>query len=63
MSMISEQEFKTNEERCECGKLLVKVTMKGLEFKCNRCKRIHIIRLNHLVGQYQDMCEALMASH
>lgn len=32
-----------NELRCECGKLLVKVTKEGYEIKCSRCKRTHFL--------------------
>ena len=27
----------TTDRRCECGKLLAKVTQAGLELKCSRC--------------------------
>jgi phage FluMu protein Com len=34
---------KTTERRCECGKLLAKVTQAGLELKCSRCRRVVVI--------------------
>jgi hypothetical protein len=33
----------TTERRCECGKLLAKVTQAGLELKCSRCRRVVVI--------------------
>jgi len=31
------------DERCLCGSLVAKVSPKGVEILCRRCKRIHII--------------------
>ena len=45
-----------NEERCDCGKLLFKLTRRGLEFKCNRCKRIHLIPLDRLDKEFHNIC-------
>ncbi len=42
------------DERCECGKLLLKKTPKGIEFKCHRCKRIHVIPLCELTPEARD---------
>jgi len=33
----------TTDRRCECGKLLAKVTEAGLELKCSRCRRVVVI--------------------
>ena len=44
------------EERCDCGKLLFKQTPRGIEFKCNRCKRIHLIPKDWITGEYHSLC-------
>jgi len=44
------------EKRCDCGKLLFKRTPRGLEFKCNRCKRIHFVPLDHLDKEFKNLC-------
>jgi phage FluMu protein Com len=31
--------------RCECGSLLARLTPRGVELKCRRCKRIVVIPL------------------
>jgi phage FluMu protein Com len=31
------------DERCLCGSLVAKVSPKGVEILCRRCKRIHVI--------------------
>jgi phage FluMu protein Com len=36
------------EERCECGSLLSKVSKDSVEIKCRRCKRIHVISIKDL---------------
>jgi len=46
----------SKDERCECGKLLLKKTDKGFEFKCNRCKRIHVIPFNQINPEFQHLC-------
>ncbi len=33
----------TTDRRCECGKLLAKITQTGLELKCSRCRRVVVI--------------------
>jgi len=35
-----------DELRCQCGSLLARVTSKGIELKCRRCKRILLIPLS-----------------
>jgi phage FluMu protein Com len=32
-----------DEVRCECGHLLAKLTPEGVEVKCRRCKRMHVL--------------------
>ena len=34
-----------SDARCECGSLLARVTPRGVELKCRRCKRIVVIPL------------------
>lgn len=31
--------------RCDCGNLLARLTARGVEVKCRRCKRIFVIPL------------------
>ena len=31
------------DERCHCGSLVAKLSPKGVEILCRRCKRIHVI--------------------
>jgi phage FluMu protein Com len=31
--------------RCHCGNLLARLTARGVEIKCRRCKRVHIVPL------------------
>ncbi len=33
----------TEGERCRCGNLLAKVSPRGIEIMCRRCKRVHSI--------------------
>lgn len=44
------------EQRCKCGKLIFKKTGKGLEFKCARCKRIHLIPAHLINLTLPDFC-------
>lgn len=39
------------DERCECGNLLCKVSRETVEIKCRRCKRIHVIPIERLASQ------------
>jgi hypothetical protein len=32
------------ESRCVCGSLLARITARGVELKCRRCKRIVLVR-------------------
>lgn len=47
------------EERCDCGKLLFKLTHRGLEFKCNRCKQIHLVPLHRLDKEFHNLCPVI----
>lgn len=47
------------EKRCDCGKLLFKRTHRGIEFKCNRCKRIHLIPIDRLDDRYRSLCPVI----
>lgn len=44
------------DERCECGNLLAKLRVNDegkchtVEIKCRRCKRIHVIAVERLIG-------------
>ena len=38
--------------RCHCGKLYLIKTRDGYEFKCSRCKRIHLLRYEQLIADY-----------
>jgi phage FluMu protein Com len=45
--MKSDPRRKDDEEvRCECGHLLAKMTAEGLEVKCRKCKRVHLLRVS-----------------
>jgi len=44
------------EQRCECGKLLFKRAKRGIEFKCTRCKRIHLIPFDRIDTEYHTLC-------
>ena len=44
------------DERCDCGKLLFKKTTRGIEFKCTRCKRIHLIPSDWITSEYHSLC-------
>ena len=43
---------KNNQIRCHCGKLCLVRTEKGYEFKCPRCKRIHLLEYERLIADY-----------
>ncbi len=33
----------TRDSRCECGNLLARLTPRGVEVKCRRCKRVVLL--------------------
>lgn len=43
---------KVNQMRCDCGKLCLVKARDGYEFKCPRCKRIHLLRYEELIVNY-----------
>ena len=45
-----------DEQRCDCGKLLFKMSPHGLEVKCNRCKQIHLVPVDRLDKQFRNLC-------
>ncbi|MCA9402661.1 MAG: hypothetical protein KC897_02670 [Candidatus Omnitrophica bacterium] len=49
----------SQEERCDCGKLLFKMTPRGLEFKCNRCKQIHLVPIHRLDAEFRNICPVI----
>lgn len=57
---MSEQLRTKEEQRCECGKLLLKKTPKGFEFKCTRCKRIHLIPFDEIEAEYKTLCPLII---
>jgi phage FluMu protein Com len=52
MQKINNQENKINQVRCDCGRLCLVKTNEGYEFKCPRCKRIHLLRYEELIVNY-----------
>ncbi|MFQ5949477.1 MAG: hypothetical protein ACE5J1_02175 [Nitrospiria bacterium] len=38
-----------NDFRCFCGSLIARFCKKGLELKCKRCKRLHIIPFSDII--------------
>jgi hypothetical protein len=36
-------EEKGRDHRCLCGQLLARLTPAGVELKCKRCRRIHVV--------------------
>ncbi len=46
--------MKTNEIRCGCGKLFFIKTPEGFEYKCPRCKKIHMISYEELLTEYHN---------
>lgn len=43
----------SSEIRCRCGSLMGRLTARGIEVKCRRCKRIHVIPLS-VLDQFHD---------
>lgn len=38
--------------RCDCGKLYLVRTDAGYEFKCPRCKQIHLLKYEDIILEY-----------
>ncbi|HEV7735192.1 MAG TPA: hypothetical protein VGR62_23680 [Candidatus Binatia bacterium] len=36
----------TRDSRCECGNLLARLTPRGVEVKCRRCKRVVLLPIS-----------------
>jgi len=51
------------DQRCDCGKLLFRKSTRGLEFKCHRCKRIHLIPMDRLDAKYHHLCPIIDISN
>lgn len=47
-----------DEVRCECGHLLAKLTVEGVEVKCRKCKRVHLLWVS-AVGAAKSRSAAL----
>ncbi len=43
---ILDQKLTEEELRCLCGSLIARILKEGLELKCKRCKRFHVIPLS-----------------
>lgn len=51
MSIIGERHLALDREtRCECGQLIAKAQMDGIQLKCKRCKRIVMIPFTSIGG-------------
>jgi phage FluMu protein Com len=44
----NEKKNKDNQLRCECGRLYLVITKDSFEFKCPRCKRVHVLKFEEL---------------
>ena len=52
MKEVKNQSKKSNQIRCDCGKLYLVKTKSGYEFKCSRCKRICLLEYERLIVDY-----------
>ena len=52
----------SEEKRCDCGKLLFKLTTRGLEIKCNRCRQIYCVPMERLTKEFQNICPVINTS-
>lgn len=50
MNIIGERLALDREARCECGQLIAKVQMGGIQLKCKRCKRIVTLPFGSIEG-------------
>lgn len=41
--------------RCPCGSLMARLTAAGLELKCRRCKRVVLLRLPTVSGEWVEV--------
>ena len=40
------------ELRCHCGSLMARVTPRGIELKCRRCKRVVIVAADRVCSEW-----------
>ena len=52
MRDLSQLNKDKNQVRCDCGRLYLVKTKDGYEFKCPRCKRMHLIKFEEMVVNY-----------
>lgn len=50
--MENKEKNKSNQVRCECGRLYLIKTKDGYEFKCPRCKRMQVLTYEELIVSY-----------
>ena len=52
--MEKKEKKKNNQDqmRCDCGKLYLVKTDDGYEFKCSRCKKIHLLKYEDIILEY-----------
>ncbi|MCD4779528.1 MAG: hypothetical protein K8S27_03120 [Candidatus Omnitrophica bacterium] len=50
--MEEEEKKENNQVRCDCGRLYLVKTKDGYEFKCPRCKKVHLLRYEELIVKY-----------
>jgi len=41
--------------RCECGSLMARVTKAGIELKCRRCKRVVVVPVRGMTGEWIEV--------
>jgi phage FluMu protein Com len=47
-----QQECSSSDCRCLCGSLMAKITARGVEIKCRRCKRLQVIPNRQIMGRW-----------
>lgn len=50
VSRVGRLEDTRADVRCRCGNMIGQLTSRGIEVKCRRCKRIHIIPRSVIEG-------------
>jgi hypothetical protein len=41
--------------RCRCGSLMARLTQAGVELKCRRCKRMVVVPLGRMTGDWIEV--------
>ncbi len=41
--------------RCQCGSLMARVTEAGIELKCRRCKRVVVVPVRGMTGDWIEV--------